>query len=75
MNKKNQPRFTRHGLWPLADFFSILLDVVARLDRDGQVSPAQPGDFEGRCAENPTVARGWDLKIRLDKVHYRIGSF
>ena len=28
-------RFTRHGLWPLAGFSSILLDVVARLDQDG----------------------------------------
>jgi hypothetical protein len=35
-------------LWPLANFFSILLDVVAQLDRDGQAGPAKPGDFEGR---------------------------
>jgi cytochrome c-type biogenesis protein CcmH len=34
----------------LADFFSILLDVMARFDRDGQAGPAQPGDIEGRYA-------------------------
>jgi cytochrome c-type biogenesis protein CcmH len=37
--------------------------------RDGQAGPAQPGDIEGHHTETPTVARGWDLKIRLDKVH------
>jgi len=34
----------------LADFFSILLDVMARFDRDGQAGPAQPGDIESRYA-------------------------
>jgi hypothetical protein len=48
MNKKNQPRFTRHGLWPLADVFSILLDMMARLGRDGQAGPIQPGVIECR---------------------------
>lgn len=43
MNKKNQLRVTRYRLWPLADIFSILLDVMARLGlgRDGQAGPIQ----------------------------------
>src|SRR4029078_6701589 len=31
-----------------------MVDVMARLDRDGQAGPAQPGDIEGRYAKNPT---------------------
>ena len=46
-----------------------MLDVVARLDRDGQAGPAQPGDIESRYAENPTVAGGWELKNGVDTVH------
>src|SRR4030095_684887 len=32
-----------------------MVDVMARLDRDGQAGPAQPGDIEGRYAKNPTL--------------------
>lgn len=45
-----------------------MVDVVARLDRDGQAGPAQPGDIEGQYAKNPTLAGGRDLEITLDKV-------
>ena len=45
-----------------------MVDVVARLDRDGQAGPAQPGDIEGRYAKNPTLPGGRDLEIVLDKV-------
>jgi cytochrome c-type biogenesis protein CcmH len=45
-----------------------MLDVVARLDRDGQAGPAQPGDIEGRYAKNPTLPEGLDFKITLDTV-------
>ena len=45
-----------------------MLDVVARLDRDGQAGPAQPGDIEGRYAKNPTLPGGRDFEITLDTV-------
>ena len=46
-----------------------MVDVIARLDRDGQAGPAQPGDIEGRYAKNPTLSGGRDLEIVLDSVH------
>ena len=46
-----------------------MLDVMARLDRDGQAGPAQPGDIEGRYAKNPTLPGGRDFEIVLDTVH------
>jgi len=45
-----------------------MVDVMARLDRDGQAGPAQPGDIEGRYAKNPTLPGGRDLEIVLDTV-------
>jgi cytochrome c-type biogenesis protein CcmH len=45
-----------------------MVDLVARLDRDGQAGPAQPGDIEGQYAKNPTLPGGRDLEITLDKV-------
>jgi cytochrome c-type biogenesis protein CcmH len=44
-----------------------MVEVVARLDRDGQAGPAQPGDIEGKYAKNPTLP-GRDLEIVLDTV-------
>lgn len=46
-----------------------MVDVIARLDRDGQAGPAQPGDIEGRYAKNPTLPGGRDFEIVLDMVH------
>jgi cytochrome c-type biogenesis protein CcmH len=46
-----------------------MVDVIARLDRDGQAGPAQPGDIEGRYAKNPTLPGGRDLEIVLEKVY------
>jgi cytochrome c-type biogenesis protein CcmH len=45
-----------------------MVDVIARLDRDGQAGPAQPGDIEGRYAKNPTLPGGKDFEIVLDAV-------
>jgi len=45
-----------------------MVEVLARLDRDGQAGPAQPGDIEGRYAKNPTLPGGRDLEIVLDTV-------
>lgn len=45
-----------------------MVDVIARLDRDGQAGPAQAGDIEGRYAKNPTLPGGRDFEIILDTV-------
>ena len=45
-----------------------MVDVIARLDRDGQAGQPQPGDMEGRYAKNPTLPGGRDLMITIDKV-------
>jgi cytochrome c-type biogenesis protein CcmH len=45
-----------------------MVDVMARLDRDGEAGPAQPGDIEGRYAKNPTLPGGRDLEIILDTI-------
>lgn len=44
-----------------------MVDVLARLDRDGQAGPAQPGDLEGKFAKNPTLAGARDVEIVIDK--------
>lgn len=46
-----------------------MVDVIARLDRDGQAGPPQPGDIEGRYAKNPTLPGGRDIEIMLEKVY------
>ena len=46
-----------------------MVDVIARLDRDGQAGQLQPGDMEGRYAKNPTLPGGRDLMITIDKVY------
>jgi cytochrome c-type biogenesis protein CcmH len=45
-----------------------MVDVIARLDRDGQAGPAQAGDIEGRYAKNPTLPGGRDFEIVLDTI-------
>jgi cytochrome c-type biogenesis protein CcmH len=44
-----------------------MVDVIARLDRDGQAGQAQPGDMEGRYPKNPTLPGGKDVNITIDK--------
>lgn len=46
-----------------------MVDVIARLDRDGQAGQAQPGDMEGRYDKNPTLPGGKDVNITIDKVY------
>ena len=46
-----------------------MVDVIARLDRDGQAGPPQPGDIEGRYAKNPTLPGGRNVDIVLDQVY------
>jgi cytochrome c-type biogenesis protein CcmH len=42
--------------------------VMARLDRDGQAGPAQPGDIEGGYAKNSKSPRELDFEITLETV-------
>jgi cytochrome c-type biogenesis protein CcmH len=48
---------------------SGMVDVIARLDRDGQAGQPQPGDMEGRYEKNPTLPGGRDITITIDKVY------
>ncbi len=44
-----------------------MVDLSARLDRDGQAGPAQPGDIEGVFAKNPTLVGGNEIEIVLNQ--------
>lgn len=46
-----------------------MVDVIARLDRDGQAGQPQPGDMEGRYDKNPTLPGDRNLTITIDKVY------
>jgi len=40
-----------------------VVDVVARLNKDGQACPLQAGDLEGRYKGNPTLVGVRDVEI------------
>lgn len=46
-----------------------MVDVVARLDKDGRAGPPQPGDLEGQFDKNPTLPGGTNLQILINKEH------
>ena len=46
-----------------------MVDVIARLDRDGQAGQPQPGDMEGRYEKNPPLHGERNVKITLDKIY------
>ncbi len=46
-----------------------MVEVVARLDKDGSAGPPQPGDMEGRFAKNPTLVGGRDIDIEIDTIY------
>jgi len=46
-----------------------MVDVVARLDQDGQAGPPQAGDLEGRYERNPTLVGARDVEIVIDKAY------
>ena len=46
-----------------------MVDIIARLDRDGQAGQPQAGDMEGRYEKNPTLPGDRNLKITIDKVY------
>ncbi len=43
--------------------------VIARVDRDGNAGPAQPGDLEGTAAKNPARVGDRDVDIVINKVN------
>jgi cytochrome c-type biogenesis protein CcmH len=44
-----------------------MVDVIARLDKDGMAGPAQPGDLEGRFEKNPTLPGATNVEIVINK--------
>lgn len=46
-----------------------MVDVIARLDKDGMAGPVQPGDLEGRFDKNPTLPGATNLEIVINKEH------
>ena len=46
-----------------------MVDVIARLDKDGVAGPPQPGDLEGRFDKNPTLPGSRDVNIVIDKAY------
>ncbi len=46
-----------------------MVEVIARLDRDGQAGPPEAGDLEGTFDRNPTLVGGKDLEIVINKAY------
>lgn len=46
-----------------------MVDVVARLDKDGRAGPPQPGDLEGQFAKNPTLVGSREVEIVINKAY------
>lgn len=46
-----------------------MVDIVARVDKDGKAGQPQPGDLEGQYDKNPTLPGGSDLEITIKKVY------
>jgi cytochrome c-type biogenesis protein CcmH len=46
-----------------------MVDVIARLDKDGMAGPAQSGDLEGRFEKNPMLPGATNVEIVINKEH------
>jgi cytochrome c-type biogenesis protein CcmH len=46
-----------------------MVEVIARVDKDGKAGQPQPGDLEGQYDKNPTLPGGKDLEIVIRKVY------
>lgn len=44
-----------------------MVDVLARLDKDGRAGPPQAGDLEGQFEKNPTLVGARDVEIVISK--------
>ncbi|HYS44157.1 MAG TPA: hypothetical protein VEM32_09290, partial [Geobacteraceae bacterium] len=45
-----------------------VVSIIARLDKDGNAGPAQPGDIEGEYTKNPTMVGAKNVEIVLNTV-------
>lgn len=45
------------------------VQVVARVDKDGNAGPAQPGDLEGTSTKNPARVGDGDVDIVINKAY------
>ena len=45
-----------------------VVSIIARLDKDGNAGPAQPGDIEGEYAKNPTLVGAHNVEIVLNTI-------
>ena len=67
------PRFpvsfeiTNHDIMVEGSELRGMVDVVARLDKDGRAGPAQSGDLEGHSDKNPTLVGARDIEIVINK--------
>lgn len=68
-----QPRFpvdfeiTREDVMIRGSELRGMVEIVARVDKDGSAGPPQPGDLEGLFERNPTLVGGRDIQIQIDK--------
>ena len=46
-----------------------MVNLLARLDKDGKAGPPQAGDLEGEYEKNPTLAGGTDVEIVINKTY------
>lgn len=46
-----------------------MVEVVARVDKDGSAGPPQAGDMEGAFERNPTLVGGRDVEIQIDTIY------
>lgn len=46
-----------------------MVNVLARLDKDGQAGPPQPGDLEGQFEKNPTLVGSKEVEIVINKAY------
>ena len=46
-----------------------VVDVIARLDRDGVAGPPQTGDLEGEYEGNPTTVGGRNIQIQINHAY------
>lgn len=71
----DRPRFpvefavTREDVMIRGTQLTGMVEVVARLDKDGSAGPARPGDMEGAFERNPTLVGGKDIEIVIDKIY------
>ncbi|HJU06674.1 MAG TPA: hypothetical protein VJ692_16115 [Nitrospiraceae bacterium] len=46
-----------------------MVDVLARVDKDGRAGPPQAGDLEGQFEKNPTLPGARDIEIVINKAY------